>query len=276
MVKIKNLAVLITCHNRKDKTINCLTALYNCVLPENHFFEVFLVDDGSTDGTSEAIKTQFTSVRIIQGDGNLYWNRGMHLAWETAKKAKDFDYYLWLNDDTFLFENALKVLFEKSYNFAIVCGTTQSIIDKTITYGGFDKKSNRLKMPNGIYQECDFINGNCVLIPKAVFEKIGNLDSFFHHAVGDFDYGLRARKVGIILFIATDYVGNCEDHSSLPKWRSPKTPLIKRLESLYHPTSGCSPLQFFVFDRRHKGLLIACFHFFTIHLRAVFPLLWNK
>ena len=64
------IAVLITCHNRREKTIACLQFLYNCDLPENHELEVFLVDDGSIDGTGEAVKNNFQQVNVIEGNGN--------------------------------------------------------------------------------------------------------------------------------------------------------------------------------------------------------------
>ncbi len=102
MILISTIAVLLTCHNRRDKTIQCVTALYEQAgLEESYSIDVFLVDDASNDGTGEAVKNEFPQVYIIQGNGNLYWNRGMHLAWETAADAQDFDCYLWLNDDTF-------------------------------------------------------------------------------------------------------------------------------------------------------------------------------
>ena len=52
----KNIAVLITCHNRKLKTLKCLTALHNATLPKNHMMDIFLVDDGCSDGTALAVK----------------------------------------------------------------------------------------------------------------------------------------------------------------------------------------------------------------------------
>lgn len=275
MINFKSIAVLLTCHNRSDKTLTCLTNLYNCTIPENHILEVFLVDDGSTDGTAEKIKIQFPAVTIIQGDGNLYWNRGMHLAWETASKTKDYDYYLWLNDDTFLREEAFQILLSQTFDNAIVCGTTQSKLTQEMTYGGFRKNPDRLIVPDGSFQESDYCNGNCVLIPKAVFQVLGNLDPVFHHAVGDFDYSLRARKRGIELYIAPRFIGFCESHSELPKWLTPSVSLRNRLKSLYSANSGCYPPQFFIFDKRHNGFFVACFHYFTIHLRAIVPSLWK-
>ena len=74
--------------------------------------EIFLVDDNSTDGTSETIKKNFSDVNLIKGDGNLFWGGGTYLAWEEAIKKKKFEYFLWLNDDTFLYPNALQMLFK--------------------------------------------------------------------------------------------------------------------------------------------------------------------
>lgn len=271
-----SIAILLTCHNRKNKTIQCLNALHRQKGLEVHYaIEVFLVDDGSTDGTAEAISLQFPKVKIIKGDGNFYWNRGMYLAWETATKSKDFDYYLWLNDDTFLNGDALEIMFEKTYTNAIVCGSTRSFVDEMITYGGFKKNPDRLITPDGTFQECDYCNGNFVLIPRAVFHIVGNLDSVFHHAVGDFDYSLRAKKLGVTLLVAPSFIGFCESHTEVPKWLSPSLSIRDRLKSLYSASSGCYPPQFFIFDNRHNGFFVACFHYFTIHLRAIFPSLWN-
>lgn len=256
--------------------MSCIQALFEQNgINEKFTIEVFLVDDGSTDGTSEAIQTQFSEVNIIHGDGNLYWNRGMYLAWKTAAAASDFDYYLWLNDDTFLFNNSILTLFISTYPNSIVTGTTQSKINHNPTYGGYISTCNHLIAPNGVYQKSDYSNGNCVLIPKYVYEQVGNLDPIFHHALGDFDYSLRARKMGIEIRVAPQFVGHCETHSVTPKWRTDSINFIERLKNLYTPLSGCYPPEFYIFDKRHNGVLIACKHYFSIHLRCLFPKLWK-
>ena len=276
MIVIPTIAVLLTCHNRKDKTLHCMQALYaQQGLNVDYVVDVFLVDDASSDGTAEAVQFQFPDVNVICGTGNLYWNRGMHLAWKTATSKKDYDYYLWLNDDTFLHQTALKTLLSKSFETAIICGSTHSIIENKATYGGYLTNPVRRVVPNGTYQKCDYFNGNCVLISKKVFEIMGNLDPIFHHAVGDFDYGLRAKKKGVELYVAPNFVGICENHDFVPKWRSPEQSVSTRLKSLYLPNSGCYPPQFFIFDSRHNGVFQACLHYFTIHLRAIMPSLWK-
>jgi len=276
MISIPTIAVLLTCHNRKDKTLQCLAALYNQQeLELEYAIEVFLVDDASTDGTAVAIANQFSKVNIIPGNGNLFWNRGMHKAWETASKTKDFDYYLWLNDDTFLYPTALQSLLTNKISDSIVCGATQSAISKQTTYGGYKKNPHRLVIPDGTFQECDYCNGNCVLISRDVFSKAGNLDPVFQHALGDFDYSFRAKKLGISIYIAPLFIGTCEGHTEIPKWRSPSISLISRVRSLYSASSGCHPFEFFIIDSRQNGIFAAIFHLITINLRAVVPFLWK-
>lgn len=272
-----SIAVLITCHNRKDNTIKCLKLLLEQENEKEFQIQVFLVDDGSTDGTSEAVKRQFPKVNIIQGDGNLFWNRGMNLAWEEAAKTSP-DYYLWLNDDTFLFVNSIISLIESSYekkNEAIIVGTTKSEITGLLTYGG-RKESIDLIEPNFDLPECYHFNGNVVLIPKIVFQKIGYLDKAFHHAIGDFDYGLRARKLNIKLHVASTINGNCERHNSSPKWCQPERPFTERLTMLYTSTCDCNPKQLFIFNNRHYGFIKALSAMISVHLRLLFPTIWNK
>lgn len=276
---IPAIAVLLTCHNRKDKTLQCLTKLFaQQGLGVDFNIEVFLVDDGSTDGTTEAIKLQFTEINIIQGNGNLYWNRGMHLAWKTATTKKGFDYYLWLNDDTFLFEGALLNLLSVAQlrnKKAAICGSTISLTTNTISYGG-NSIAGTLLVPNGTLQETFSFNGNVVLIPKAVYERVGILDKQFPHAIGDYEYALRIRKYNLKSFIASDYVGSCEGNDKLPSWCSTSISLRNRVRSLYSPLGNSHPYYFFIFEYMHYGLFTAIKHFTTIHLRLVFPQLWIK
>jgi len=69
-----------------------------------------MTDDGCTDGTSKEVLEQYPSVHIVSGDGTLFWNRGMYCAWKAAVKEREYDFYMWLNDDTTLEVNAFFLL----------------------------------------------------------------------------------------------------------------------------------------------------------------------
>lgn len=276
---IKTIAVLLTCHNRREKTLACLTSLYQCHLPEKYILDAFLVDDGSTDRTTEAVQAKFPDVNIIEGNGNLFWNQGMRLAWQVALNKKEYDFYIWLNDDTILFEQGLNELFfcyqinkEKKENEAIITGACQNDLrNKIFSYGG--RNENGPVIPNGQIQPCKYINGNIVVIPKEVYAKLGNLSSEYTHTMGDFDYGLRAAQAGIACYITRIYVATCPKNEGLPDWCNSQIPIVKRWKSMYSP-KGLNIKEYFVFHKKHSGwkwIIYAS----KAYLKVLFPNLYK-
>ena len=261
------LAVLMTCHNRRAKTLDCLEALYKQELPLDVEIQVYLVDDGSTDGTGETVRAYYPAVKVLQGNGNLFWNGGMRLAFAEATKS-DYDYYLWLNDDTLLYQNALKTLMTTSrllinqgYHQAIIIGSTQDPETGVFTYGGMVRKSrwHPLKFaslePGEEAKPCLTMNGNCVLISREVVKAVGNLDAAFTHTTGDMDYGLRARQQGCSLWVTPGYVGTCK-HNVIGSraWDEPSLTLRERWYAV-NQSKGLPILEWKMFAYRHAGLL---------------------
>jgi hypothetical protein len=104
---------------------------------------------------------------------------------------------------------------------------------------------------------------------------LGELDPIFPHAIGDYEYGLRALKNNISIFTTTRTIGTCEEHLSLPDWCLPDVPFFKRIKNLYSPLGSAHPYYYFIFERRHFGYSKAIKHFFSIHMRVIFPSLWK-
>jgi GT2 family glycosyltransferase len=278
MAKYQTIAVLLTCHNRRETTLKCLESLFQNTIPDNISLNVYLVDDGSTDGTSEAVKQKFPDVHVIKGDGNLYWNQGMRLAWETAAKNKEYDFYLWLNDDTQMDSFALSELLSCFYetrelesNESIIVGSCRNdLVSDNFSYGG--RINDTPVIPNGSIQKCNYINGNLVLVPKAIFETIGNLSPHFTHAVGDNDYGLRALRAGFYCCTTRKYVATCRTNG-LADWCNPQIPIIKRFENLYSP-KGLNIREYIAFLKMHKKdrWLISTV---KVYMKALFPSVYN-
>lgn len=260
-----NIAVLITCHNRREKTLLCLLSIARQQLALDLQTNIILVDDSSTDGTAEAVKNQFPQVEIIEGDGTLFWNGGMRAAFSVAR-ACAYDAYLLVNDDTILFENAVSKLVDvyraaptSVTGHVIVVGTTQSLDGNDITYGGLQKgpwwkplRFTRVRPQETHPVRCDTFNCNCVLIPHSVAEIVGELDEAYTHGMGDIDYGLRAARLDCELLVAPGIVGECELNRGRGLWTDPALSLLDRWSRLIGP-KGLPPMEWLVFTRRHSG-----------------------
>lgn len=271
------IAVIMTVHNRKRETLKCLSALFSQNgLDHDYILNIYLTDDGSTDGTADSVKANYPSVNIIEGNGNLYWNRGMYTAWKKAADSSDYDYYLWLNDDTFLYIDAIQRLLstnkEVKNGYIIVGSTCASYDNKIITYGGFNNRKlvTELNHP----RRCEEINGNIVLISRHAFNILGFNDYNFRHAAGDTDYGLRAKKAGIPCIIAKGVFGVCDLHDEIAYWKDSRHPFKQRLKHFLSPT-GSNPFEFFYFRKKHYGLIPACLTFLSNWIHFLFPRFWN-
>ena len=267
------IAALLTCFNRQEKTLACLEALFSQILPANVDISVYLVDDASTDGTKDAVLQTYPQVKIFSGDGNLFWNGGMRLAFSEAMKD-DPDYYLWLNDDTLIEPEALSKLLATSHQLteqgdtrAIVAGSTRDPQTGAFTYGGAVRSRwwhpiyLQPVIPTELMQPCDTMNGNCVLIPRSVVEIVGNLDSTFKHYAGDYDYGLRSRQKGCTIWIAPGYVGTCAPNPHAGRQAATTLALAEQLKRVNQPKGlalqdiTLQPFEEWkVYAKRHGGL----------------------
>lgn len=274
-MKQSQLAVIMSCYNRCNTTLACLQALNQQTKP----FDVYLTDDGSSDGTADAVKDLYPQVRILQGNGNLFWCGGMRLAFAEAMQ-RDYEYYLWLNDDTILESDTLERLLTihrelslRGHCNSIVVGSTKDPLTGKPSYGGAVKSQNwysnkyEFLEPSQVLRECDTMFGNCVLIPRSVKRKVGNIDAAFIHCLGDLDYGLRASKLGCSIWVAPGYIGTCGKNSIRNSWADTNLPLLERLKKVVQP-KGFPLKSWTVFCIRHSGLFWI-FYWFLPYIRAI-------
>ena len=253
-MKLKT-AILITCYNRVETTKKCLKNCFDALsLIDNYDHDIFLLDDNSPDKTGEIIKNIYPNINVIYGDGKRFWSGGTRKLWELASTKKDYDYYVWLNDDSILFKNAFSIIYNdiEQKKSSIIVGTFISSNQNLneITYGGRDKHLSLLR-PLGEPQECSLINGNFVFIPKEVFKKVGFLSKIFTHNYGDTDYGLRAIKKKFKVFIASKVIGVC-NKNELEFWRRPNTGFFSRLKS-FHKSKNFIITEVMYFQLVHFG-----------------------
>ena len=250
-----DIAVLLTCFNRRETTLRCLRALYQQQLPPGASLRVVLTDDGSSDGTGDAVRQEFPAVTVVHGDGNQYWVGGTMMAWEAARPAA---FYLWLNDDVKLRDGALWALMEvhESANdpTAIAVGATCDPDHGGTGTGGMRRRSwynVSVMEPTDEPQLCDSINGNIVLIPRAAEERIGALDTAYTHFFADGDYGIRARQHGVPVLLAPGHLGECRLNPITNSSFDTQLPLRQRWKRMLGPKGHRPPKQWWAFVRAH-------------------------
>ena len=287
---MRYIAVILTVHNRLDKTVACLNAVFNQREKYSFFnVDVFLTDDGSTDDTSKILRNRFSAkpLHILSGNGNLYWNGGMINSWKAAIEHGGYDGYLWLNNDTIVLPNLWNELEQvdeysrKQFGKGgIYVGSTEDPLTGEFTYGGFEFTNqwtlkDRFLHPNGHFQLCQCAHGNVTYISHDVVEKMGILCEQYLHGGGDHDYTYLAYKAGFPLIVLKDYVGICEnDHQQGGYADFLSMSLKQRIKYLY------SPLGF----NLHNTLLLQkrCFPYrypfvwLMGYLKAFFPKMYFK
>jgi len=257
---------ILTAFNRCASTLDALASLEISCRNAGVMSQAVLMDDGSTDGTAQAVRESYPWTTVLEGDGNLFWNRGMHAA-QAHAMTLPHDYLLWLNDDTRLEPNAITKLIATSAHLTktdrtlcIVVGATADPETGQTTYGGDIAPSRwrpfhyRRLTPGAEPMECHAMNGNIVLIPAGIVRIVGNLDPLFEHAMGDTDYALRARRAGFRIYIAPGHLGECSGNQVNGTYRDPVVPLSDRWRKMLS-RKGLPFRSWLHFTRRHGGML---------------------
>ena len=258
-MKKLNVAVLMTCYNRVETTLRCLERLkVAAARVADARFDVWLVDDASPDGTGAKVKAAFPEVNVIQSPGNLFWCKGMRLAWDSAcKSGSEYDFYLWLNDDVMLKPDALaNVLADYEHTGGLIVGKTSSDeSERDVSFG--------LQGPKG-----DWMNGNLVLIPREVYKKIGPICGGYRHGYGDHDYGLMAKRAGFGLSLSSRHCGICPQQPERYRWLEGRN-LWGRLKLLFDP-KGYNLHDAVLFRYRNWGIVMAAVCVCHMLARATF------
>jgi acetyltransferase-like isoleucine patch superfamily enzyme len=253
------IAVLITCHNQRDETLACLSALRQQIKEPCFSLTIYLVGDGSIDGASEAVASH-ANIQIFHGNGKVFWARGIHTAFAAAMKDH-YDGYLWLSVDVVLDSDALARML-KTYQrmkvdgreHIIIVGSTRDQLSGMVVFGGLNS-SNRLMPlsfkrigPGEREKEIETMEGNFVYIPDETARLVGNIDTEFLQW-GDADYGLRARRAGVRIWLMRGTIGHSRSN---PARLGPRAPGIG-VRARWKGPNGLSWAQWSRFAKRHGG-----------------------
>jgi len=269
MTKILGLA---TCFNRKARTVNAIRTLTEG--NPSLSFDFLIVDDGSTDGTKEALR-EFEHVTVLNGDGNLYYSGGMRWAMDEARKRNDqgYDYCLLFNDDVQFEPHCIEYLASKR-NDVVWVGPTRSEKGSHI-YSGVSRK-NRF-VPKYIHLmadreegvSCETLNGNCVLIPWKIFMNVPNIPKIYTHSFGDYAYGFGITRSGYQIMVPCRFAGICNDETKKENtWQDHSLSLRERIRKKESP-KGLPFREYFYYLHHSFSLPTAVLYSITPYVKMI-------
>lgn len=265
---------IFTCYNRKQKTKKCIETIVACNPICDFTFVV--ADDGSTDGTYEMLQDLQSKVciHIVRGKGDWFYSGGMHAGMKYALQnlPHDFDYMLMMNDDVEFLENSIHCMISQSISQgdAVVVGAMCN--DRyELSYGAVKYISGYKyrKMELSEWETpADTFNANCVLIPYKAFERVGAMDVYYRHSLGDFDYGLSLKRAGYIVYQSKEFTGMCNNNDSKGTWTD-KTLYRRDRIRKKEDVKGAPTKQWFYFLKKNFGLKQAIIGSATPYIRIL-------
>ncbi|WP_407709932.1 glycosyltransferase [Arthrobacter nitrophenolicus] len=214
-------------HNRRNLTLACLRSLENSADNGAYTIRVHLFDDGSSDGTEAAVRSEFSTAEVIRGSGSAFWAAGMAAAERAVladREVEDDDFLLWLNDDVVLDVDAIQRLMQCALERpGIVVGAVRDPQSGLLTYSGLKRhgwhplRYERVHPDQNLPIQVDSLNGNVVLVKVGLARKLGGIEGRFAHAFADIDYGIRAMRSSVIIWLAPGTVGTCPTNGDAPR-----------------------------------------------------------
>ena len=200
-----SISVIILNWNGKQDTLSCLQSLEDC---REISFDTIVVDNGSTDGSQEAIKKRFPQIKLIENNENLGFAEGNNVGIREALTL-GADLIFLLNNDTVVSPTLLNAFLEEFQRHpeAGILGAKIYLFEeknrldhlggmwnrRTATFDYIGHRQLDEPLPP---QEIDYVCGAGMMIRRQVFDTIGLLEPRYFLIWEESDFCFRAKRAG--------------------------------------------------------------------------------
>jgi GT2 family glycosyltransferase len=273
------LYIVIPVFNRKKFTCDCLLSLQYQTRTGH---KIVVVDDGSTDGTDVMLAEEFPEVKVIKGNGNLYWTAAVNLGIRYALQ-QGADYVMTLNNDTITSPDFIEKMLGWSVQKpdALLGALELDAMTEKPYYGGeridwrWDTTTYLLDIlghdeRNGLH-EVSVFPGRGLLIPRKVFETIGLFaERLLPHYMADYDFTALAIRKGFKVYCNYDAcLYTYPEEGGDMKLRRSKN-LVNYLKHLFSIKGGGNLRNFTVFVFRNSPASWIALHLAKGYTRRIF------
>ncbi|MGN0297597.1 MAG: glycosyltransferase family 2 protein [Lachnospiraceae bacterium] len=199
---MKKVTIIIPNYNGKKFLKECLDALETQTSDD---FDVLVVENASSDGSSEFIRAGYPWVKLLENETNLGFAGGVNVGIKACKTP----YVLLLNNDTkvhsHFVEQMITAIEQSEHIFSVSSKMIQyhdhTKIDDAGDYynllgwafqSGVGHSVKKFRRPKKIFSAC----AGAAIYRREVFEEIGYFDELHFAYLEDIDVGYRAKLAG--------------------------------------------------------------------------------
>jgi len=199
---MRTVHILLPVHNRRAVTARFIAALKAQTYRHYH---LVLIDDGSTDGTEEMVRSEIASLTVLSGSGDWWWAGALQQGYEWLRRqsAGQSDLVLIINDDT---EFAVDFL---AHAVNLMRGTQETLLlaksfgrsTGQLVGGGVRVDWRRLRFsPATAPHEIDCLSTRGLFLTVKDFLDLGGFyPKLLPHYLSDYEFTLRAKRRGLQL-----------------------------------------------------------------------------
>ena len=239
----KPICVIVTTFNRREITQRFLISLVKELGKCEFSSTIILVDDSSKDGTPEMVSKEFPDIVLLKGTGHLYWAGGVRFAINhLGDSLNAFRGILLINDDVVLIDESIASITKIAEEHGgLIGGTVVTHTGEIESTGGvlgrICKPKQRLRVANGLVQNCDLLSGHVLYIPMKVYKSLEGFDVNLPYRFIDLEFSLRAKRAGIPVLLAPKIVAFTDEvHNYFKETSSMRGSLSQLIQGiLLHP-----------------------------------------